>query len=117
MSNNKGSVKILDLSRSENCSIDYTLGEDGGEKYRDMYAAIQAGCLQRIANAQESMARDVKSIARNVANISDKFPVTETQYDLLKKVIKLSARLKVAGLDGDPNSDNRGRPRNGQQKG
>jgi hypothetical protein len=105
-----GKRGIIELSRSTNAETHYNEGKDS-HTYPHLFEAISAGCLQRIANAQESMAQNLKSIARNVAHISDKFPVTETQYGLLKQVVKLSARLKTAGLDGDPKSDNRGRPR------
>lgn len=109
-------TNIIELSRNSNVQAHYKETEDS-KLYPKLYEAVSAGCLQRIATAMESIATDTKSIAMNVAHLSDQLPVSETQYQLLSKLGKLSNRLKAAGLDGDPNSDNRGKPKKDGTKG
>jgi hypothetical protein len=78
--------------------------DDGSRTVNELYEVISAGSLQRIATALEN-------ISISLGSINNKMDHPLGTYDLQKQVGKLRARLRAAGLDDNPYTDNRGRPK------
>lgn len=106
---------IRNLSRSTNVKADY-INTKTSHQYAKLYEAVSAGCLQRIADSLERMERPYSDIKRENLKLQAEAVVLKQQislredesiYKLKKQVAKLSARLRKAGLDGDPLTDQR----------
>lgn len=93
--------------------VDVSTHSDGSKTLNNLAEIFKLGCLQRSVEAQESISELLKMINRSLSSLAANSEDIPGRYKLYKQVIKLSARLKTAGLDGDPNSDNRGRPKGG----
>jgi hypothetical protein len=99
----KEKMDIRDVSRrGGECTRE--VHEDGSSTVGELYAVISAGSLQRIATALEN-------ISTSLGSINNKMEQPLGTYELQKQVGKLRARLRAGGLDDDPYTDNRGRPR------
>lgn len=81
--------------------------DDGTNIINDLESVVCAGALQRIAKSMERLVQVGEFMENSLRSIDSK--QGPSIYHLQKQVGKLSMRLKKAGLDYNPNSDNRGR--------
>jgi hypothetical protein len=83
--------------------------QSGNRTVNNLDKIIEIGALLRLAESNEALVELTRDIRLGIRELNYKFKDLDKIGILENQVAKLSARLKKAGLDGNPDSDQRKR--------